>query len=154
MRNCGSCALRSLTRDHSCPVFQETFRDDEPGCPRYKSDLINCDMCGNPIIGTETIFLNTQDQSQKRIYCEQCSSLVGKCPTCRFQRVCDFETNPSPLPKTIQQQIRQGNAVMMTEIRNPERVAATCEKNCSCFDKEFGCMKQNDFCMKWRIRQS
>ena len=68
---------------------------------------------------------------------------------------CDFEENPIALPKQIQQQIRQGNSIISTVVVNPERIRETCEKNCKCFSKEFGCLRQNcQTCGEWTFRFS
>jgi hypothetical protein len=47
-------------------------------------------------------------------------------------RPCEFETNPSPIPKQIQKTVRQGNVQMQTVMDNPERIEAFCHK-CPCW---------------------
>ena len=151
-KTCGACALMKLAGG-TCPIFREPIGPQEPACPRFKRELNNCDMCGQPILGEEIIYLNPNNQTQIRVYCEQCSNQIGKCPTCENANSCDFQTNTSNIPPIIQQQIRQGNAVMMTQVKNPERIEITCKKNCKCFDSEYGCMKEEGFCFHWKPRK-
>lgn len=152
IKTCGECALMKLAGG-TCPIFREFVEKEKPACPRFKRELNNCDMCGQPILGEEVIYLNPGNQTQIRVYCEQCSNQVGKCPSCANTNLCDFQTNPSPIPQIIQKETRQGNAIMMTHIKNPERVKITCEANCKCFDSEYGCMKEEGFCFNWKPRK-
>ena len=46
---------------------------------------------------------------------------------------------------------QKGPMQTVTEVMNPERIRETCEKNCHCFDTEFGCGKQLGFCTKQEI---
>ena len=68
---------------------------------------------------------------------------------CKEAHICDFETNSSSLPKQVQQTSRQGNMVMQTVVKNPERIRITCEKGCKCWSDEFGCLKQNGICSNY-----
>ena len=62
---------------------------------------------------------------------------------------CEFETNPSPLPKQIPYTVRQGNMMIQTVIPNPERVKLFCFP-CGCFDEEnLYCCKQDGYCAKY-----
>jgi hypothetical protein len=55
----------------------------------------------------------------------------------------------------IMQTLRQGNAIMQTQVINPERVKITCY-NCSCWNKEEEyCMrKELGHCLEggWKIK--
>lgn len=102
-----------------------------------------CKVCGRPcprdaIICTEpTVY----------VLCKHCYSFVGTCAFCsESKKLCAFETDSSPIPKQVQQTIRQGNMVMQTVVNNPERVRVTCQNGCKCWNEEFGCLRQNNYC--------
>lgn len=147
IRNCGSCALWQHNNE-VCPYFQQEFPKDEGGCPMFVSEICTCDICGkitvNPII-------DVTDENHLHYICESCSSKSGTCATCKCGGDCLFQSDPSSLPKFIKKEIRQGNMIAVTDIPNPERIRQTCQKGCPCFDPEFGCLKQNNTCGKWRI---
>lgn len=103
---------------------------------------LTCSICGRPcfkdaIVSVEPIIY---------AMCAQCYSQCGTCAMCKEAHICDFETNSSSLPKQVQQTSRQGNMVMQTVVKNPERIRITCEKGCKCWSDEFGCLKQNGSC--------
>lgn len=85
--------------------------------------------------------------------CGNCFSMAGTCGLCENGTLCDFETNPSPLPKQVQKVIRQGNAIIQTVVKNPERIRETCLKNCPCCDPNFGCFKENGTCGIYKERR-
>ena len=85
--------------------------------------------------------------------CDDCLNRLGTCAVCEYQNTCDFETNPSTLPKIVQKVIRQGNAQMMTQVRNPEREKITCAAGCKCYDKTYGCSRQDGLCVNYEYRQ-
>ena len=89
----------------------------------------------------------------ERLICEDCLNATGTCRMCEFAKTCDFETNPSPLPKVVQKVIQQGNMQMATQVRNPERKKSTCEAGCKCYDEEYGCSRQNSLCINYIFRQ-
>ena len=103
---------------------------------------MQCETCGRL---TEQQVL-CPDGDNWHILCPQCASLLNTCNFCKQAQQCLFETDPSPLPKMIKKQFRQGNMITVTEIINPERVRQTCEKGCACFDANFGCMRQFYYC--------
>jgi hypothetical protein len=74
--------------------------------------------------------------------CEQCAPFFNTCYLCTNNALCEFETNPSPIPKQVQQVIRQGNITAQAVIRNPEREEAFCTA-CTCWNgycsRQFGC---------------
>lgn len=100
-----------------------------------------CAWCGAPQ-GTIVI------PSDELVYtcCLNCYARLGTCAGCTHCTGCDFETNPSPLPKQIQHTMQQGNMTMQTVIKNPERVKLTCF-NCFCFDEEaLQCKRELGWC--------
>lgn len=106
------------------------------------AENIVCNFCGQPakFISIDPIFC----------LCHRCFSLLNTCNACVNGATCDFETNPSPLPKRIQKTIRQGNMTMQTVAKNEERIRETCQKNCACFSEEFGCLKENGICANYK----
>ena len=140
------CALRSP--EGICALFKEPC-DENCNCPRHINQASHspCCICGN----IEPKPVLAQHNDEWKTYCRKCSLAIGLCATCSFQRFCDFQTNPSPIPPTIRKTIRQGNTIIQQDVINPERIAETCKKNCKCFSEEFGCMKQNyNFCDSWK----
>lgn len=147
MRRCGDCGLWKAN-NRACPYFQEPMNEDEPGCPKFQGELDVCQICGRGIIGKSILNYDTQSSAVYTV-CQSCDSKLYTCGTCKMVTVCDFETNPVPLEKYIQQEIRQGNMVAATTVKNPERIRETCQKNCKCFSQEFGCMRTNNECGNW-----
>lgn len=81
--------------------------------------------------------------------CARCASLFGTCSMCLNSINCEFETNPSPLPKQVMQTIRQGNMVVQTVVPNPERIKAFCT-SCHCYNADPPmCLRQFGTCGKY-----
>ena len=140
MRKCGGCFF--FSNGAACGRISGYLTEaDATGCPLYVSreGMSLCDSCGQPILGLR-IF------DQGKILCENCSNLYHTCRTCAHGNECPFETDPSPLPKQIVQQTRQGNMVMQQTIPNPARIDITCKTQCKCYNEEFGCCKQTLGC--------
>lgn len=72
---------------------------------------------------------------------------------CEFAKTCDFETNPSTMPKIVQKVIQQGNMQMATQVRNPEREKITCAAGCKCYNETYGCSRQDNLCINYDFRQ-
>lgn len=114
----------------------------------------NCGMCGTPISAQNSIY----DLELEKIYCHKCFPFIRTCHNCKDGNVCDFQTNPSPLPKQVQSTRRMGNMVTTSTISNPDRVKITCENGCPCYSAELGCAKEfcinNGFCPndKWTVK--
>ena len=99
-----------------------------------------CDRCGRELPGNQLIL----DQRGDKWYglCDKCFSFIGLCHTCTELHICPFETSSVNIEKIVMQEIRQGNAILRQQVQNPERVRETCAKECKCYSKEFGCLKQ------------
>ena len=147
IRFCGSCALWQHNNG-ICPYFRQKFEKDEGGCPMFTSEVCTCDICGNITVNP---IIDVTDENHLHYICESCSAKSGTCATCKCGGDCLFENDPSSLPKFIKKEIRQGNMIAVTDIPNPERIRQTCQKGCPCFDPEFGCLKQNNTCGKWKV---
>ena len=87
----------------------------------------HCEICGQPLLVPGIVDIV---DGNPHLICTTCGSKMNTCETCKEISKCDFETNPSPIEKTINKQVRQGNMIMMTTVKNPKRIDETCKKNC------------------------
>jgi hypothetical protein len=114
---------------------------------------MNCVRCNVLLEGSDLVY----DTDTGKVFCQCCASFLHVCHTCRNVQLCSFETNPSPIPKQVQQTRRMGNSVMSQFVRNPERVKITCQNGCPCWTEEYGCSRQQSvesrFCIndKWKF---
>lgn len=113
-------------------------------CPYYMIYVEHCDICGKVIL-EGGVFYND------KLYCADCGHKLGYCTTCRHLPNCAFETDPSPVPKVIQQTVRQGNVMASMPVKNPNRTEITCKKGCCCWDDENGCLREFNTCVKWKM---
>ena len=143
-KSCATCGFRSLN-PQQCPVINYQYLDKEDEvCPYWVDQVMKCEYCGQVVFNYA--ILETSDGSWKCL-CEQCSGLSGSCRMCSKSTTCDFETNPSSIPKAVQKQIRQGNMITVMTVKSDERIAETCAKNCDCFDRENNiCLRENGTC--------
>ena len=140
---CKTCAILAS----NAPVCQLKGIQVDPEvdyCSKYTTLLEKCEICGNGIISNNVII----DMTNKtpHIICGNCLHVLNSCRGCVHSQSCAFETDPSSLPKFVTKEIRQGNSVIVTQIRNPDRIEITCKKICPCFDPENECMRQNGSC--------
>lgn len=106
---------------------------------------MRCETCGGI---TERQVL-CPDSNKWHVLCPNCASQVNSCAFCKQGGLCDFETNPSKLPKAIQKQECQGSFFAVTTVKNPERIAITCKNGCKCYNEELEeCMKEFNYCEK------
>ena len=147
-KQCKNC-LYFQPQNQNCSLGFGKVDPQYDYCPRMISqddNLGNCDICGQPVFITNGAI----DAETNNIFHIHCAKMLYTCQTCSLANVCEFETNPDPMPKVVMQTIRQGNMVMQTQIRNPSRIEKFC-KNCECFSQGFGCFKENGCCDgKWR----
>ena len=88
---------------------------------------LKCARCGHQIPSKAAVF------SKEKPFCSECIKMFGTCGCCKNQVYCDFQSNPVPIPHTIQVKKQQGPMVMITEQLNPTRIKALCiEGNCKC----------------------
>ena len=145
-KQCGRCTLRNQVTG-VCQVFNKPVENSD-SCPAYSSVSFTCETCGqttlNPIVCT-------QEGSEKYyLVCDHCAPQLNGCAICTCE-TCEFQTNPSPTPMYVMQQVRQGNAIMQTQVRNPERVKITCEAGCKCYDAvERTCNRESGCCKEFR----
>ena len=136
---CDTCAFAGLNQPAFCALKNKIVKATDY-CSEHRNSVTTCDICGNIILASGIIDSN-------HIICSQCFSVIHTCAVCKHVDSCAYQTDPSPLPKTIPQQVRQGNIIAVTQVINPERVRITCQKGCKCYSKENDCLKQNNsFC--------
>ena len=142
---CSTCQIRD-PRQNVCQLTGQIIDPEKDFCSKHRKILDRCDACGN---GTLESYL-VQDGENWKLLCGNCQAQLNTCAFCRSSEKCEFETNPLELPKMVQKQIRQGSQIMITTIKNPDRVAETCQVLCDCFNPDFGCMRQFHYCEKMR----
>ena len=148
--NCGQCALRSPD-SQKCRLTSWDLKDLNDTCPQATRTLEKCDLCGNEILPSQMIISMGLDH-KTHIICPQCNAIYHTCRVCGQADKCSFQTSPIDLPKQVQQQIKTAQGYIVTTIPNPERIRETCEKGCNCYDKEFGCSKQSNWCERQSIK--
>ena len=139
-RTCKECAYFD---DMRCKISGQPAISHNIACASFSSKRYECDICHRQIHHTEVIY----DSKSNKIVCSDCCNRLSTCDNCHNVNICLFETDPSPLPKQIQKQIRQGNMIGQTIIKNPDRILITCKKGCPCWDAETeSCNKQLRYC--------
>lgn len=144
LKRCGDCAFWKHFNGQ-CPFLQSELPAESVGCAKFLASFSKCDVCGNQTTYTAIDLTNPEEPIN---ICGQCAKMDGTCQLCKYS-YCAFEQDPSPIPKKVQKQIRQGNAVIITEVLNPARIEKFCKDGCICFSEEFGCLKQFKTCGNW-----
>lgn len=144
-KHCKTCTFRL---DNTCSLKYAQIDPERDTCRYHSKISISCEICGAELPPLAALIDLCPDGMHT--ICPRCDRLMSTCQLCDTAATCDFESNPIDLPKTIQKQIRQGNMVMMTEIKNPDRIRETCLVNCPCFSQENGCLREfNSQCTKF-----
>lgn len=110
---------------------------------------LKCSYCGRPCLENAIVSANPVEGVEPAwfIMCPQCYAQTKTCAMCQQAQTCPFETDTScPLPKQVQQTIRQGNMTMQSIVKNPDRIRETCKFGCKCWSDDFGCLKENGTC--------
>lgn len=141
-KNCKICALYDPNTS-TCPVLRAPIDPDKDFCSKYQTNLHICEACGHASLKP---ILVPEGEDTYHSICGECVTQLNTCAFCHESRTCAFETDPSPLPKTVQQQIQNGPMITVTTVINPSRVEITCAKGCPCYDPKFGCMRQFNYC--------
>lgn len=146
-KSCFTCGYHSLN-EKACPLIHCVFAENPQVCPYWVAEVPICEVCGQ--IDPNCVLTQKSDGSWIRI-CQNCLSKSGTCGGCSKSSTCDFETNPSPIPKAVQKRIQQGNQIMVTTVKNDERINETCAKNCECFDHETRtCCREYNCCKNYK----
>ena len=144
--NCRTCGFADL-RQLGCRFLKIRIDPDRDYCSKHSANALFCEYCNKPLV-TKLHIIPTK--TVNHVLCPECSSITGTCQFCLDGNKCDFETNPSNIPKMINQQIRQGNMIMTTQVRNPARIDITCKAGCKCYKEEIGCCKEFNNCDQMR----
>ena len=142
MNNIKICENCALYRQNIC-ALNGSQRDKNDYCSNFKKYLNICDCCGKEHIQS---FLCSWDNENYITLCGVCFQAASTCDLCANESNCAFEQDPSPIPKQIMKNIRQGNMMIQTSVKNPERVDKFCT-NCHCFNvEENTCNKEFNYC--------
>ena len=107
---------------------------------------MKCNYCGRENPQLVFTFFN---ENHPVSACPNCAQFYNTCRLCTNNASCEFETNPSPIPKQVMQTIRQGNMVVQTAVPNPERTKAFCT-DCGCYSTDPPmCLRQFGTCGKY-----
>ena len=132
MKKCSTCRLATLSQ-HKCQLTGLPITADDY-CSRHTTEpLGTCYSCHRALLPEGTILVKGNDVYLT--FCQECASKLSSCAFCFKAEACEFETNPDPMPKVTIQQMRQGNMVMQTQVKNPERIKKFCP-SCRCWNTE------------------
>lgn len=147
-KKCNSCGLLDPKRD-VCLITGLQVDSAEDFCSKHQDGKTYCEICGRQIL---IPIIDVTNSERHIITCVECHGHFGTCEMCSKSNDCSFETDPSPIPKMVQRRVQNGPMISVTTIPNPDRVAITCQINCSCFHQEFGCLKQNGTCGNYKCK--
>lgn len=142
---CNTCALLDKN-NNTCPVLRMEVNPNEDYCSKHVKNVLICEACGR--IDLTPVFVPEElpEETTYHTLCRNCLPALNTCVFCLNGRDCLFETDPSPLPKVIQQKVQNGPMITVTTVKNPSRIEITCKKGCPCYDPENDCMKQFNYC--------
>lgn len=147
-KTCKTCGKADL-KARICKVFGIPIKETDY-CSFFPNDEETslCENCGREILLSSIIDIT---EEKPVTLCPNCFNHKNTCITCYTKDKCDFETNPLAIPKVIQKRVQQGPMTTITQIRNPEREAATCKINCPCWDKEYEYCKREEYtCINYK----
>lgn len=126
-----------------CQLRGEQVDPNADFCSKHQEiyEVETCAICGRPIYNIN-LLLDVQEDGSVRYLHFACGKALNTCATCANSQACEFDTNPDPMPKVVMQTVRQGNMVMQTQVRNPDRINKLCLK-CNCYKDGFCCKEYN-----------
>ena len=143
---CNACVFAA---DGKCGRYDFPINKETDGCPGGRTELPKiCSLCGQYIIDPGSLDADKPEV----ILCDNCFNLRHKCPSCVEVTDCVFETDPSSIPKVVEQRIQQGPMLQIMQVKNPARIEVTCKTKCKCWDEEYGCMREIGTCGQWNPR--
>ena len=141
---CLTCGFADL-KQRICRIKGLPIDPTTDYCTKHDDEPLHCETCSSLILKEAVVY--TQDKNEQwHILCPSCAVQLNTCDTCRNAGQCLFESSTSPLPKLVQRQVRQGPMTTITQIKNPERIAITCEQGCPCYSTEIGCCREYNCC--------
>ena len=146
IKTCATCGLYDKNTN-VCRLLKVQQSDDN-FCSRHQEHLHNCEKCQRLVPKTSYAIVSSLDGFH--ILCLDCTPKLTTCHFCTKGQTCDFETNPSTLPKIVQKKIQQGPIVQIIQVKNPERIKITCQNGCSCWNTEDNaCDKEINYCKNY-----
>lgn len=146
IKRCAKCAL--LNNQNICLVDRSSKRDPmNTVCENYHSEVPHCDICSGLFL---TGGILTETPEGWKLICDNCYAQLGTCATCVI--ICGVDADTSGIPKTIPQEIRQGDMIMLTTITNPKLTEKYCP-SCKCFINK-QCQRQLGQCKNYNSRLS
>lgn len=143
-KHCKTCGLADL-KQQRCKLSKLPIDPLVDYCSRHDENITYCETCHQQILKENTYWVHDIDMNW-HCHCIDCIKRLSSCAFCKKARTCAFESDPSPIPKMIQKQVRQGNQIFLTEVVNPARTDITCKNGCDCYDAEKGCLRENNYC--------
>ena len=144
--NCNICARRvNQNGENFCVLSKRVITDlIKNKCEWYLpiEKIRTCDICHRQY---EEVYIDITDNNNIRFICPECTSLFNTCRMCARGTICAFHADQKT-PDFIMRQVRQGNAIMQAQVRNPDKEAIYCTK-CDCWNKEEKYCYKNDFGM-------
>lgn len=137
---CRECVLRN---DVICLVSQRPVDLSKPVCQwgRRADTIQTCEICGNQF---ESLIID-MTYNKPHFICEGCLSKYYTCYTCKQQIFCGFTADQNS-PDYVMRRFQQGNQIIQTQVRNPDKIDIYCKK-CKCWDN--GCMKEWGTCRNY-----
>lgn len=161
IKYCKTCIFKAKAntgedacRLHSGPQHLHIIDLNKDYCSSHadESSSTYCDACGRSgLIDYILLYSDCPSESSPKILCHSCYERTNTCSFCKSSAYCDFEQNPIQIPSIAVKTIRQGQLTMQTQVRNPDRVAETCKKNCGCWDHvENYCRRELGWCPNYK----
>lgn len=141
IQHCKSCQL-FFPQKGICRRTGTAVNPEEDYCSQPVNVLYQCEKCGTALVKPSLV----PDGDSWHTLCNNCMKLLNSCHFCKNVNTCEFETNPSPLPKQVQRRIQQGTMIAVETIKNPDRIREFCQKGCPCYSEEFECMREFNYC--------
>ena len=136
MRYCQSCGF--WVKESGKCRLNSSSKSAKDFCSDHNYNPSVCALCHaytlNPII------------ENGKYLCQKCAEAIETCAGCEASQHCKFEEDPSPLPKIVQKQFRQGNSIFQTTVKNPDRIRELCH-TCKCWDTKLNdCGRNSNWC--------
>ena len=148
---CNTCALY-IPEQSGCARTQMIELPDHT-CSHWCHEVPTCSVCGRRFVPPIT-YVVVEDAYIAM--CPACFQARNTCGMCKTSTKCDFQENPIAIPPMIMKTIRHGNQTLNTQIRNPDRIAATCiASGCKCYHKDNDdeyCCRQFGRCSNYEMK--
>ena len=147
IRKCKNCALKD-PNVNVCMLTKWEIDPEIDNCPQYINHFESCRICGAKGPAKAFIYVDAYED----FVCPNCYEKIYTCEMCGAASVCAFLDDQSGVPKAVPRQVRQGNMIITTEIRNPALEEKTCKAGCPCYNIEYGCQRAEGCCANYQER--